>query len=181
MSCIVDFWSQEIGVHKLPLSTSELDRLGSCKKIVLKTPSDIVPLGEYPIVWYIPNKKGKSGYNVPDSPHYSVRTRVEDFVNGNHVNGDYANRIEQLKCKITSMGNGLNKNVVIRVAHDTTYEKSIIIDGVKRSLALYYFKVQNPVTLNNLLSSKHQIYILKYSSSIAHKIFPSDFSKLVAE
>lgn len=87
--------------------------------------------------------------------------------------------MDQLECNISSMDDGLRKNVVICVAYDTTYKKSLIVDGVKRSLALYYFMVQKPDILRDLLSSKHEIYILKYSSSCTHEIFLSDFPKLI--
>ena len=179
LSCICDFWSQEIGVFRLPLSISNLNGLGSCEKIPLTNITDIEELGNHPIVWYVPNERGEDGHDVPESPHYTVKTRIEDFIDGRHIDGNYQDRINQLRCKISSMEDGLTQNVVICVAYDTTYKKSLIVDGVKRSLALYYFMVQKQNILGKLLSSNYEIYILRFSSPCTHKIFYGDFPKLI--
>ena len=84
-----------------------------------------------------------------------------------------------MKSKISSMEDGLRKNVVICVAYNAHYNKSIIVDGVKRSLALYYFMAKRPKILRDLFSSKHEIYILKFCSTCTHKIFYGDFPKLI--
>jgi hypothetical protein len=81
--------------------------------------------------------------------------------------------IESLKEK------GLTNDIDIIIAYDTFINKGLIVDGTKRSLALYYIKHTDKNLFRNLLASiKYSIKFVYLRSYVCRILFPIDFCKL---
>jgi len=185
-SCINEFASKG---HKIYIMTTlpkydayQMSRcmgsVGRCERIMIKDRSDLKSLSSYYLVWYTINDEGLDGYDKTNSYNYSLHDITQDYLNGRLITTSYKIRIEQLEECMRQFEMGLTKPIDIRVVCDTTINKSLVVDGTKRLISLYYFMLQKPKLLDRLLSSDHSIYILNYSSDVCHEFFPYDFHKL---
>jgi hypothetical protein len=86
--------------------------------------------------------------------------------------------MNQVSSVIKSLGNGLENNIDIVIAIDTSINKTLIIDGTKRRLALYYLKAKEEKKLMDILAPAYSINIVTLKSSICRILFPVDFCKL---
>ena len=126
---------------------------------------------DYYLVWYKPNNDGQSGPNIEGSTNHRFGEYVGTVLKGS------ADNMNQIRPIIESLGSGLDNNIDIVVALDTSINKGLVVDGTKRSLALYYLNKERENFIN-LLASKHSINIITLKSSITRILFPVDFCKL---
>jgi hypothetical protein len=146
--------------------------IGTCKCEKLTTSMDIEQFLDYYLVWYKPNNDGQSGPNIEGSTNHRFGEYVATVLKGS------ADNMNQIRPIIESLGSGLDNNIDIVVALDTSINKGLVVDGTKRSLALYYLKNKERGNFISLLASKHSINIITLKSSITRILFPVDFCKL---
>jgi|GEM_PF-6324904 hypothetical protein len=72
----------------------------------------------------------------------------------------------------------LENNIDIVIAIVTSINKTLIIDGTKRCLALFYLKAKEEKKLMDILASAYSINIVTLKSSICRILFQVDFCKL---
>lgn len=152
------------------------DSIGKCEKTKL-TPENVAELSDWSLVWYTVNSKGETGCDKEESNNYTVADFVNHYSLGKLNLPAYSDRINQLECIIEKLRCGLNQPITITVAYDNELNKNLVIDGVKRTIALYYLKLTDSKLLEKIIS-EYPVYILKFSSNICHKVFPCDFQKL---
>jgi hypothetical protein len=86
--------------------------------------------------------------------------------------------IYQLLKKIKSLKGGLTQPITITVAYHSELKKNVVVDGVKRTIALYYLKLTDSKSLEKIMS-KYPVCILKFISNRCHEVFPCDFKILM--
>jgi hypothetical protein len=159
---------------------SWLGSVGTCERVRIRSDSDVKKLSDHYLVWYTINEEGRSGCNEQGSYNYRVCDFANDFIDKKVDVSSYGTRIDELKDCICSLKEGLQQPIAIRVAYHSVLNRALIVDGVKRTLSLYYFMLKEPKTLKDLLRSiNHPVYVLKFASDKCHEVFPYDFKKLM--
>lgn len=189
LSPIEEFAKKEaeitVGTPLHGLSYSEridyLRSLGNCERVFVNSPKEIDDLATWSLVGYTPNTKGENGYDKEDSINYTIKDFLDDWL-AKKLPPSYDSRIKELENIISLLSKGLKEHVVIIIAEHNKLIEELIVDGVKRSIALYYLRMKDPRVLDNIFSlaqpSEHSIYALKFLSDKCEKVFPWDFLKL---
>jgi hypothetical protein len=160
---------------------SYLASLGTCERISIHTVRGIEILSEWFLVWYTLNSEGETGFDKTGSNNYTVAGFVDDYLSGQLNVPAYKDNISQLERKIEELKGGLTQPITITVASHNKLKKNLVVDGVKRTIALYYLKLTDSKSLEMLLSSNFSIDVLKFTSNRCHEVFPYDFQKLMKE
>jgi hypothetical protein len=164
----------------IPRNLQELsgyfDSIGYCEKRKL-TFENVLDLKELYLVWYTLNSNGETGWDKKGSNNYTVADFVNDYHLGKLNVASYRHRICQLEGVIKKLRRGLNQPITITVGYHSKLKKNLVVDGVKRSIALYYLKLTDSELLEKIMS-EYPVYILKFISEKCDKIFPKDFQKL---
>jgi hypothetical protein len=79
---------------------------------------------------------------------------------------------------IQRLKHGWNYTIEIIVAHDTSKNIGLIVDGTNHALALYYLSLHKQTLLQELLKINNTIYLCQMNSSQCRNIFSHDFAKL---
>lgn len=146
--------------------------ISTCELKQIVKPNDIDQLSEHYLVWYKPNEYGLSGWNFVGSINYRLREYWNALVNNSIAIQPQVLSLAQ------SFKTGLKQPVEILVAFDISHNISLIVDGTKRVLALYYLKQKEPAILNKLISLQKPIHVLQLNSAYCGLLFPCDFLKL---
>jgi hypothetical protein len=107
--------------------------IGTYQSLKVCTKHDINRLLKYYLVRYKPNEEGYDGPQVKGSLNYLFQEYANKILRESSL---MRQEIQHLVQSISE--NGLTHNIDIVVALDTTLNKGLIVDGTKRSLALYY-------------------------------------------
>jgi hypothetical protein len=148
--------------------------IGTCELKQLSSIEDIEGLLNCYLVYYKPNYQGDSGPQANGSTNYLFHEFAAGILKGSEkmIHNVYP-YIESLKEK------GLTNDIDIIIAYDTFINKGLIVDGTKRSLALYYIKHTDKNLFRNLLASiKYSIKFVYLRSYVCRILFPIDFCKL---
>lgn len=148
--------------------------IGTCELKQLSSIEDIEELLNYYLVYYKPNYQGDIGPQANGSINYLFREFAAEILKGSEkMIQNVCPHIESFKEKV------LTNDIDIIIAYDTFINKGLIVDGTKRSLALYYIKHTNTNLFKNLLSSiKYSIKFVYLKSYVCRILFPIDFCKL---
>ena len=167
------------GINLVKISVSQgmtdltlFSNIGSCDNANIKDARDLNKLLECYMVWYKPNFVGQSGWQFAGSMNYKVNEYIKN------IKKSVMDIPTNIKNLVDSFSAEINANVDILLAHDLSIDKTIIVDGTKRALALLLIKDEAPEVLNKIIRSSYSINIITLNSQYSKIIFPCDFIKL---
>ena len=156
-------------INLLPLleklgALSRLSPLMKVEKRLLETDTDIENVKPLYLVWYKPNEMGETGWDKPNSVHYTVGEYSQLIATSQVQQPDILNLRDSLSRELSS-------DVTILTAYDTSLNREVIVDGCKRAVALT-LNCKSEITFSG---GKYAIVLLRLVSKWAHIIYPCDF------
>jgi hypothetical protein len=166
--------TSQFGLTEPSIIHSIFKRLGECHDLTIN-PENLELLDQYYLVWYKDNSKGENGSQFVGSNNYRVSEFRAELLSGmpNRM------RIVNSNSIIDEFKNGLTQSVSLITIRDTTLNKSLLLDGTKRLLALQYIKSKYPEIYHRLDFPKYPIKLCSMMSPVARIIYPIDFYKLI--
>jgi hypothetical protein len=136
------------------------------QKIKLETLRDFIRLENTKLVWYKNATGEKVGWDAEDAKNIELKDEAACPTDENIVG-----LIESFKAQ------GLTKDIKIISVTDSKLNEEVIVDGVKRGVALYHCFLNKPEVINSLIapSQGFGIYLINFQSPASSIFFPLDF------
>lgn len=125
--------------------------------------ADVEPLGNIYLPWFPPNEFGDSGW-AQGRLNYTVAeySTIEDA------------GINILQASLRNKG--IIRDIWLIIVNDKTLGKALLVDGCKRSVALYRMLPD----VDSLLKDK-VVHVVTMDSLFSHLLFPCDFLQLAIQ
>jgi len=141
------------------------------QKIKLETFEDFILLKNAKLVWYENATAEKVNWDAEDAQNIKLEDEAVSPANEN-----ITDLIQSFKVQ------GLTKDIEIISVTDSRLKEEVIVDGVKRGVALYHIFLNNPEVINSLIASPNfSIYLINFQSPAASIFFPCDFLNFYRE
>lgn len=144
-------------------------RICNFKYVQVRSFDDLDSLISYHLVWYKPNIHGQEGATVDGSVNYLLSEYVQMLISDPTK---IKPRIREIICSIYR--DGITEPIEITIAHDPTTNKSVIVDGTHRIIALHYLRFLDSLEKDQL--GKIELSFIESASS--RMLFPYDFLKV---
>jgi hypothetical protein len=166
--------TSQFGLTEPSIIRSMFKRLGECHDLTINA-ENLELLDQHYLVWYKDNSKGENGPQFVGSNNY----RVSEF--RAELLSDMPSRMKIVNSNsiIDKIKNDLTESVSLITIKDTTLNKSLLLDGTKRLMALQYIKSKYPEIYHRLDFPKYPVKLFRMMSPIARIIYPIDFYKLI--
>jgi hypothetical protein len=149
------------------LNSSKLKEISSIERVDFESVEDFENLRDDMLVWYV-NDRGEPAYwNSENARNLRLEEQAARCLNDGMD--------EAMRGLVDSLRGGLTNHVEIISVYDTLLKKRVIVDGVKRAVALYYLYLTDRDVLSALLGSRYQVSCVIFSSPAGSLIFPCDF------
>jgi hypothetical protein len=129
------------------------------------------------IARYKPNQHEQTGWQYTGSSNYTIK-EFADLVQSKRRDFQEGKEILDLA---DSLRSGLEKDVVIATAVDSSLEVRLIVDGLHRATALAVLSATEPAKLKTIFESNHKVSIIELRSRWAHLLYPCDFLDFCAQ
>jgi hypothetical protein len=163
-----------VSTERLNLLRNRFQNYGVCNVYALTKISDFEKLTQCYLPWYKPNSENQRGYNVKGSTNYRFDHYIAGFARGE----EKVLEKDKIADYIQSYRRGWQEPIEIVIAHDTSINISLIVDGTHRSLALYYLYLIDNEILRKVMISSASINICILKSRKCRTLFSYDFQKL---